>query len=125
MYLVRIPVIVLAVICLAACSGSGSRAAQTPGERLIAAMDLIRDGKPKELEAFVVRDDRTGVGMFAGVYSSGWADLGGLDRIEIVSEEIDGDSATVAAKFHFANHKSETVTYRLRKEDDDWKVVLP
>lgn len=125
MYLVRIPVIVLAVICLAACGCSGPRSAQTPSERLIAAMELIREGKPKDLEAFVVRDDQVGVGMFAGVYSSGWAEEGGLDRIEIVSEAIDGDSATVAAKFHFANHNSETVTYRLRQEDDAWKIVLP
>ncbi|MCL4794984.1 MAG: hypothetical protein KJZ84_10480 [Bryobacteraceae bacterium] len=88
-------------------------------------MELIREGKPKDLEAFVVSDDQVGVGMFAGVYSSGWAEEGGLDRIEIVSEAIDGDSATVAAKFHFANHNSETVTYRLRQEDDAWKIVLP
>lgn len=121
----RILATVLAVVCMAACGGSGSRGAQTPAERLVAAMDLIRDGKPKELEAFVVRDDRTGVGMFAGVYSSGWAEEGGLNRIEIISEEIDGDSATVSARFHFANNKSETVSYKLRREDDDWKVVLP
>lgn len=122
------PVTVLAVValvCASACGGSESSSAQTPGERLTAAMDLIREGKPKELETFVVRDDQTGVGMFAGVYSSGWAGLGGLNRVEILSEEIDGDRATVAAKFHFANQSTETITYQLRQEENAWKILLP
>jgi hypothetical protein len=125
MYSVRTAVFVLAVMCLAACGGVGSPGSQTPGERLVAAMELIREGKPKELEAFVVRDDQVGVGMFAGVYSSGWAGEGGLDRVEIVSEKIDGESATVAVKFHFANGTSETMTYSLKQEDGAWRLVLP
>lgn len=125
MYFIRISVIVLAAMCLAACGGAGSSGAQTPGERLVAAMELIKEGKPKELEAFVVRDDQAGVGMFAGVYSSGWAVEGGLARVEIVSEQIDGDTATVAVKFHFANQTSEAMTYKLRREDDAWRLILP
>lgn len=125
MHFIRISVIVLAAMCLAACGGAGSSGAQTPGERLVAAMELIKEGKPKELEAFVVRDDQAGVGMFAGVYSSGWAGEGGLARVGIVSENIDGDSATVAVKFHFANQTSEAMTYKLRREDDAWRLILP
>lgn len=121
----RIAVAALLTVTMVACGGTGSSGPQTPGERLVAAMELIRDGKPKELEAFVVSDDQPGVGMFSGVYSSGWAGEGGLDRVAIVSETIDGDSATVAAKFHFANGSTEEVTYQLKQEDDVWKIILP
>jgi hypothetical protein len=108
-----------------ACGGAGSSGAETPGERIVAAMELIRDGRPNELAAFVVRDDQDGVAMFSGVYSSGWSGEGGLDRVEVVSESVVGDSATVAAKFHFANGRTEDVTYRLEQEDDAWKIRLP
>ncbi|HUG43764.1 MAG TPA: hypothetical protein VMN76_05935 [Acidobacteriota bacterium] len=121
----RIAAAALLTLTMAACGGAGSSDPQSPGERLVAAMELIRDGKPKELETFVVNDDRPGVGMFSGVYSSGWADEGGLNRVEIVSEEINGDSATVTAKFHFVNGGAEEVTYQLKKEDNVWKIILP
>ncbi len=124
MSLCRIIVAALLTVT-AACGGAGSSEPQTPGERLVAAMELIRDGKPTELENFVVSDDRSGVGMFFGVYSSGWADEGGLVRVEIVSEEINGDSATVSARFHFANGSTEDVTYQLRQENNAWRIILP
>jgi hypothetical protein len=121
----RIAVATLLAVTMAACGVTGSNGPQAPGERLVAAMELIRDGKPRELEAFVVNDDQPGVGMFFGVYSSGWAAEDGLNRVDIVSEEIDGDSATVAARFHFVNGSTEEVTYQLKKEDNVWKIMLP
>jgi hypothetical protein len=125
MRLCRIIVAALLTVAAAACGGAGSSEPQTPGERLVAAMELIRDGKPTELDAFVVSNDRQGVGMFYGVYSSGWADEGGLAKVEIVSEEINDDSATVSARFHFANGSTEDVTYQLRQENNAWRIILP
>lgn len=121
----RIAVVALLAVTVTACGGAGSSSPQTPAERLVAAMELIRDGEPNELGAFVVSDDQPGVGMFFGVYASGWAGEDGLSTVEIVSEEINGDSATVAAKFHFANGTAEDVTYQLRREDNAWKIILP
>lgn len=115
----------LLVVAVLVCGCAASSTPQTPGERLIAAMELIRDGKPQELEAFVVSEDRTGVAMFSGVYASGWASEGGLDSVEVLSEDINGDYATVAARFHFGNGSTEELTYRLTREDDVWKIVLP
>jgi hypothetical protein len=63
--------------------------------------------------------------MFFGVYSSGWQSQGGLDRVEVVSEEIEGDAATVIARFRFGDGSQEEVTYRLRQEDDSWMLILP
>jgi hypothetical protein len=110
---------------LFACGSAVSSPAQTPGERLVAGMELIRDGKPQDLEALVVSDDRLGVAMFSGVYASGWAHEGGLNRVEVLSEDINGDSATVGARFHFVNGNTDDLTYRLAREDDVWKIILP
>jgi hypothetical protein len=113
------------IVVLAACGGSDSGEPQTPGEHLVAAMELIRNGDSNQLRSFVVEDDQPGVAMFFGVYSSGWQDQGGLDRVEVVSEEIDGDAATVLARFHFQDGSEEDVTYRLRRVGDSWKLILP
>jgi hypothetical protein len=122
----NVAVLALFTLLLAACGGEDRPSdAQTPGERLVAAMELIRTGEPNELQAFVVEDDHPGVGMFFGVYSSGWQAQGGLARVEVVSEAIDGDAATVMARFRFGDGSQEDVTYRLRQEDNSWKLVLP
>ena len=72
-----------------------------------------------------MEDDQPGVGMFFGVYSSGWQSQGGLDRVEVVSEEVEGDAATVVARFHFGDGSQEELTYRLTREEDSWNLVLP
>ena len=117
-------VALVTAVVLAACGG-GSSGPTSPGQTLVAAMELIRDGKPEEFKAMVVADDQMGAGMFSGVYSSGWADEGGLERVEVASEEINGDSATVEAAFHFANGSTENVTYELQQQDGAWKIHLP
>lgn len=120
-----VAVLTLVTFSLAACGDARSSDAQTPGERLVAAMELIRTGEPIDLRAFVVEDDHPGVDLFFGVYASGWQSQGGLDRVEVVSEEIDGDAATVMVRFRFGDGSQEEMTYRLRQEDDSWKLILP
>src|SRR5690606_16479560 len=120
-----IPMLALSSVMLAACGESSSVEPRTPGEHLVAAMESIRDGESNQLRSFVVEDDQSGVAMFFGVYSSGWQDQGGLDRVEVVSEEIEGGTATVLARFHFQDGTEEEVTYRLRQVDDSWKLILP
>lgn len=120
-----VAVLVLFTFSLATCGDARSSDPQTPGERLLAAMELIRTGESNELRTFVVEGDQPGVDMFFGVYSSGWQSQGDLDRVEVVSEEIEGDAATVTARFRFGDGSQEDVTYRLRQEDDSWKLILP
>jgi len=117
--------LVLSSLVLATCGDASSSEPETPGEHLLAAMELIRTGESNQLRSFVVEDDQPGVGMFFGVYSSGWRDQGGLDRVEVVSEDIEGDAATVLARFHFQDGSQDDVTYRLRQVDDSWKLILP
>jgi hypothetical protein len=123
----RIPLVVIALfsLAIASCGDADSSHPRTPGEHLLAAMHLIRTGEPEELRSFVVEADQPGVAMFFGVYSSGWQSQGGLDRVEVVSEEIEGENATVLARFHLGDGSEEEVTYRLRRVDDDWKLILP
>ena len=119
-----VSVAALAALVMTAC-GSVTSGPDTPGETVVAAMQLIRDGKPEEFKRLVVADDQMDASMFSGVYSSGWSSEGGLEHVEVASEEINGNSATVEAAFHFANGNTEKVTYKLRQEDGVWKIVLP
>lgn len=110
---------------MSACRDADSSDPQTPGERLVAAMETIRTGEPNNLQSFVVEADQLGVPMFFGVYSNGWQSQGGLDRVEVVSEEIDGDVATVRTRFHLGDGSKEEVSYRLTRTEDVWKLHLP
>jgi hypothetical protein len=49
-------------------------------------------------------------------------DSGGLKSIDILKENLDGDSARVNAKLSYNNGKSEEVDYKLVKENDEWKM---
>lgn len=97
----------------------------SPGARLVAAMELIRDGNANAVQAMVVDADQSGAAMFFGVYSSGWTAEGGLESVEVLREEIEGDLANVDAEFHFANGVTEEVSYELMQEDGEWKLRLP
>ena len=85
-------------LALLACDSIG---ADTPGRRVLQAMELIRDGKPKPLEDYVLRKDVPGTGFFYGLLSSALAEKGGVTRFELESEKIDGDRASVRVHWHY------------------------
>lgn len=113
-------VAVLASI-LAACDGA---VAQSPGKRVLEAMDLIRAGKPKQLDDYVLREDISGAGFFYGMMSPAFSEKGGVSRIEVESEKIDGESASVKIRWHYKNGSSAHETFPLEREDGKWRINL-
>lgn len=48
--------------------------------------------------------------------------IGGIKKIEITDEEINGDLAEVAYVIEFGDGSTESGTMELIKEDGDWKI---
>ena len=51
-------------------------------------------------------------------------EVGGLERIEIASERIQGNKAEVKAYMHFKNGSTETAYVKLQYIDGKWEVEL-
>lgn len=48
---------------------------------------------------------------------------GGLDKVEIIAEQIDGWAARVSATLYFKNGSTENIGMQLLQEKSGWKVV--
>jgi hypothetical protein len=49
-------------------------------------------------------------------------DVGGIKSIEILKEEVDGDSAQVDAKLSYNKARDESISCKLVKEANGWKI---
>lgn len=116
--------IVVALLIVLVVSGCGIAGAQTPGKRVLEAMELIRDGNPKELEDYVLKKDVPEAGFFYGILSTEFTEKGGVTKIEVESEEIKGESATVKVRWHYKNGGSAHETFPLSREDGKWRIRL-
>ena len=116
--------IIVAVTFVLIVSGCGIGRAQTPGRRVLQAMELIRDGNPKDLEDYVLKKDVPGVAFLYGLFSSAFTKKGGVRKIEVESEKINGDSATVTVRWHYKNGGSDHETFPLTREDGKWRIRL-
>lgn len=119
-----IQIVVALLLMVLVVSGCDIAKAQTPGNRVIEAMELIRDGKPKELEDYVLKKDVPGAGFFYELLSPAFTEKGGVTRIEVESEKIDGESATVKVRLHYKNGGSAHETFPLSREDGKWRIRL-
>lgn len=116
--------IIVTMIFVMIVSGCDVGRAQTPGKRVLEAMELIRDGKPKELEDYVLKKDVPGAGLFYGLLSPAFTEKGGVTKIEVESEKIDGESASVKVRWHYKNGGSAHETFPLKREDGKWRIRL-
>lgn len=108
----------------AACGGD------SPKDVAIEATEAVfRGDSQKYLSYVVITDEARRMGVNEGKVelvvreAKKKADLsGGVKKLEILSEDIDGDKALVRIRAHFKNGTSEESTTRLRKIDNKWKI---
>ena len=119
--------VALAVILFGACSPS----AKTPSGAVKIYSDYIKtENFDKAVECIYLEDESTSKEQLLEIaekLKTSYAENGknNFDKIEIVSEEIDGDNATVEVKEFFKDGTEETNTYKLRKnENGEWKIDL-
>ena len=117
----QIVLMLMTALVLSACSMVTSH---QPGNRVVEAMELIRDGKPKQLNDYILQSDVEGSGMFYGFMSSAFMEKGGVSRFEIESEVINGDSASVKVRWHYKKGGSDHESFPLKREDGKWRINL-
>jgi len=105
-------------------AGGCAGKAQTPGERALEAMELIRDGNFKALEDYILKEDIPGTGFFFGLFLSAFSERGGIKKLEVESENIEGDTASVTVHWYYKNGGSAHETLPMRREDGKWRIDL-
>jgi len=121
MLLTRANLILAVVLITSACS---SVTEKPPSKRVLEAMELIQDGKPKQLDDYVLIKDISETGILYGMMSTAFSQNGGVSRFEIESEKIEGESASVTLRWYYKDGNSEHNTFRLEREDGNWRIEL-
>lgn len=122
---VRLSLIAVATLALAACAG------KQPGDTIINMQkEICRTGDPMAMQAFVSKKSQPAVAMLGAVMAEpekaeqlkteikAQCEAGG--DVEILETKIDGDKATV--RYHDTDGEERTET--LIKEDGEWKLDM-
>jgi len=114
------PALILAMgLALVGC-GAG------PGDTIKAWSSAMNEGKYSEVEQYLSKNvlaasKQVGDGAIKQM-ADGMTNNGTLSKIEIESEEVNGDRATVKFKVHFKDGSVEPGEGTLVKEEGKWKV---
>ena len=111
----------MALLGISACDG---KKGTPPGERVLEVMDLIRNEKLIEIEDYILENDTHGAGFFYSMLSPIFSEKGGVTKIELDSEEINGETASVDVRWHYRNGDSDLKTFTLKYEEKKWKINL-
>jgi hypothetical protein len=117
-------IFLLVVLALVLSTGCGFAGAKTPGQRVLEAVELICDGKPNQLDDYVLREDIPGKGFLYAMMSAAFSEKGGVSRLAVESEKIDGESASVKIRWHYKNGGSAHESFPVRREDGKWRINL-
>lgn len=114
----------LLFVYAAACSGGGSGPGAVAEEFATAVSNgdgdaMLEHIAPTEREAI-----RPKIGLIASLAAQQTEQRGGLDSVEILSEEIDGETATVRYKVTYGNGSEEEESMDLRQVDGVWYVGM-
>lgn len=122
---VRLSLIAVASLALAACAG------KQPGDTIINMQkEICRTGDPMAMQAFVSKKSQPAVAMLGAVMAEpekaeqlkteikAQCEAGG--DVEILETKIDGDKATVRYRDTDGEERTET----LIKEDGEWKLDM-
>lgn len=110
-------VLILALLC--ACSlGKAS----SPSSRVLESMDAVKEGKLEDFRAFALTTDAASVNQMYELLSKTFLMNGGVKTIDVESETIEGDKATVKIWWRWKNGQSVADHIRLRKQDGIWML---
>jgi hypothetical protein len=117
----KLSLLVIGAFLLIACSGSGPGATVKNFYQLVEkgevneAMELMTPGIKEMMQAM------GGPALF-GEGTKEFKDKGGIKKIKILKEEINGDVAEVEVEVEFGNGTNEKQTMNLTKVDGKWKI---
>jgi len=127
--LLKVSVLLLVSLLLTACSSSKPEATvdalyQAAIKRDVdKATEYLALGNIPESELFQAKGK---VQIIIGEIAQTIEQNDGLKRIEVLESEIDeeADTAHVEVKLIFKNDEEDTESFRLRREDGKWKIIL-
>jgi len=107
-----------------ACSGGGSG----PGSVVQEFTTAISEGDSDAMLEHIAPSDRETLrpklGLIASLAAQQTEQRGGLDSVEILSEEVDGDTATVTYKTHYGDGTEEEDSATLTQVDGVWYMAI-
>ncbi|WP_299328601.1 DUF4878 domain-containing protein [Parasphingopyxis sp.] len=114
----------LLLVFAAACSGGNSG----PGATVEAFQTAIAEGNEEAVIEHIEPDAREmfrpKMGMIVSLASQEANRRGGFDGIEILSEEVEGDTATVRYQSNFGDGTSEEDEATLTRVDGVWYISV-
>lgn len=111
-----------------------SCSADSPGDVVKKFMGYTKDGKSdKMLEYLVLKEGidasekkqaELAIAALAEKAKTSMEKKGGLKSVEVESETIDEEKATVVLKLIYGDESEDTNSYNLEKHDGKWKIKL-
>jgi hypothetical protein len=114
-------VVIAASIVLVACGGGNSPTAAVKGW-----FDAMNAGKLQDANAYLSDGMREMMTKMDGgkSLSDDLTNQGTMTKLEIVSEEVRGEGATVKARVHFKDGSVEDQNISLVQENKKWKITM-
>ncbi len=115
-------VILFGLVVLTGCSTS-------PGSVVEKFFKAIEDGEITDAVGYLSTSSVQTLGeeKWRALLTEATADLsnsGGIDKVDVLSEETTGEIATVAVDISYGDGSSNAETFNLVKEDGDWKIQI-
>lgn len=116
----------LSILFVAACD---SIVDKSPAETVAAAYMAANEGRYSEakeyLSSAVIKVAEGDLGALAGGLRGMWDEItrnGTIREIEVLSEEVRGEGATVRFKIHYEDGRTKNEDEPLVQEDGQWKL---
>ena len=125
----KLLLLALCALAFAACSSAAK--SDSPQKIVKEYLDLCKAEKyDKTVKCFYFEKETKEAELeaLAAKLKAGYAEKGGIDKYEIISEEITNDeegnpvSARVAVKIYFKDGKEDDENMKVLKHDGEWKI---
>ena len=105
--------------------GCDERLAQSPGERFIEALEIIRDGKPKEmLNDYMHKQDSDAASDFYDALSEDMPKRGPITSFEVEHENFENDVVYVKIRWCVKEQCGVSIEAAMRFEGGKWRLSL-
>ncbi len=122
--------LVFMFLCFIAIGLFGCSSFESPFSVVEKSYKYLAEGKVNDCYELLTEDGKNMLKSFGGGASalSGATEAikakKGIKKIELIKEDITGDTATVKSKIHYGNGTFEDDTMKLVKEKGAWKIAV-
>ena len=124
----KLLLLALCAVAFSACCSSKSDSPQTIVKEYLDLCKAEKFDKAVKCFYFEKETKEAELEALAAKLKAGYSEKGGIDKYEIISEEITNDdegnpvSARVAVKIYFKDGKEDDENMKVLKHDGEWKI---